>query len=253
MTGPAARLWVKLLLVPATPRWADPREVGAIAWTFGANTIVHAHAPDATHVPANLLAAAGVLGFALSAGASLDELGLEIEDLRRATHVGLVATAAIAGGVPGSRPRSPRPADTSPTAGSPRSATHTLRTSCSCAYRSAPRWRRNPVLRPRSPRCSRNGTRGGPQLPRPQPCSDCGTSCRRSSRSIRIRSASGSARVAPRTAPRQSRESSPRPALAGVAFSWLQRHAHSVLAPVLAHAVLNGSTYAAGRVLARTR
>ena len=42
-------------------------------------------------------------------------------------------------------------------------------------------------------------------------------------------------------------------ALAGVAFSWLQRRAHSVLAPVLAHAVLNGSTYAAGRVLARTR
>ena len=37
-------------------------------------------------------------------------------------------------------------------------------------------------------------------------------------------------------------------AFAGLAFTWLQRHARSVLAPVVAHAVLNGSTYAASRL-----
>ncbi len=251
MTGPAARLWVKLLLVPATPRWADPREVGAIAWTFGANAIVHRALPDATHVPANLLAAAGVLGFALSAGASLDELGLEIEDLRRGARVGLVASAAIAGGVavaaalPATRGHFSDRRVTE--VGDARAAyelfvriplgtalaeellfrsaltalfaqRHSWRTAVAASAAVFGLWHVLPTVE--SIDSHPVGERIG------------------ASRAQRATAVAG---VVASTA------------LAGVAFSWLQRRAHSVLAPVLAHAVLNGSTYAAGRVLARTR
>ena len=68
-------------------------------------------------------------------------------------------------------------------------------TNCSCASRSAPRWRKSSCSEARSPRCSRNGTRGARRLPRPRRCSASGTCCRRSSRSTRTRRASASRRV----------------------------------------------------------
>ena len=147
MTGPAARLWVKLLLVPATPRWADPREVGAIAWTFGANAMVHR--ATSGRDPRSREPARGRGSARLRALRRGITRRVGPRDRRPATRRDASdwSRARRSRAASRSRPRSPRPADTSPTAGSPRSATHAPRTSCSCAYRSAPRWRRNCCLR----------------------------------------------------------------------------------------------------------
>ena len=51
------------------------------------------------HIPANLLAAAGALGFAAWAGASVDDLGVRPADLGTGARVGLVVSGAIVVGV----------------------------------------------------------------------------------------------------------------------------------------------------------
>ena len=237
--------------MPLNIGWGDTREVAAITWTFGANAIVHRVLPDATHIPANLLASGGVLGLALSSGASLAELGLQIEDLGRGARVGLIAGAAIAGGValavalPATRGHftDRRVSEV----GDARAAyelfvripigtalaeellfrgaltalfaqRHSWRTAVAASAAVFGLWHVLPTIE--SIDSHPVGARIG------------------ESRSQRATAVAG---VVASTA------------LAGVAFSLLQRRARSVLAPVIAHAALNGSTYAAGRLLARAR
>jgi membrane protease YdiL (CAAX protease family) len=77
----------------------DAREVAAIALTCATNAVVHRVLPHETHIAANLLAAAGVVGLAASAGASLDDLGLRPEEIGPGAKLGAAVAGTIAGGV----------------------------------------------------------------------------------------------------------------------------------------------------------
>ena len=248
MTGPAARLWVKLLLVPATPRWADPRKSerspGRSEQTRSciARFPTRPTFPRTCSRPRECSASRSPPGHHSTSWASRS----------KTCDAARCRTGRERGDRGRRRGRGRAPRDPW-TLLRPQGHRGRRRTRCVRAVRAHTARHRvgGGIVVPaaRSPRCSRNGTRGGPQLPRPQPCSDCGTSCRRSSRSIRIRSASGSARVVP-SVPRQSRESSPRPR-SPVSHSAGCSDACTACSRGSAHAVLNGSTYAAGRVLAR--
>jgi uncharacterized protein len=75
----------------------DARELAAVAWTLSANAIVHRLLPDEYHIVANLAAAGGVIGLAACAGASLEDLGLRREDWRRGARTGGIYAGAAVG------------------------------------------------------------------------------------------------------------------------------------------------------------
>jgi membrane protease YdiL (CAAX protease family) len=249
--GDAAARVEETTAVPPTLRAPDAREVVAVAWTFGANVVVHRVLHHATHVPANLIAAGGVVGLAASAGASARDLGLVLDELPRGARLGLGAGAAIATGValaaalPATRPQF---ADRRVSeVGGGRAAYELLvRIPIGTAlaeellFRSA-----LPAL----------------------------FAQRHSARAAALASAAlfGLWHVLPTVASIDSHPVGAQigvtpshrasavagvvatTAVAGLAFGWLRRRAGSVIAPAIAHAVLNASTYAAGRLVTRVR
>jgi uncharacterized protein len=66
-----------------------------MALTLSANAIVHRVLPDESHIIANLVAAGGVVGLAMSAGATREDLGLRTEDLGAGARAGALASAAV--------------------------------------------------------------------------------------------------------------------------------------------------------------
>jgi membrane protease YdiL (CAAX protease family) len=241
---------VETTAVPASLVPPDPRELGALVWTFGANTIVHRVLPNATHIPANLIAAGGALGIALSAGASAEDLGLDIAQLGRGARVGVAAGAVIASGValaaalPATRGHF---SDRRVREVSDRRAGYELfvRIPFGTAlaeellFRSALTalfaQRRSPPI---AAAVSAAVFGLWHVLPTVDTIDSHPAGDRVATRSQRVTATAG---VVASTA------------FAGLMFSWLQRRARSVLAPVIAHAVLNGSTYAATRLLASAR
>jgi membrane protease YdiL (CAAX protease family) len=231
--------------------WPDAREVTAVAWTFGANTLVHRLLPHHTHVPANLVAAGGVLALAVSAGASAADLGLDPAQLGRGARVGAAVGGALVAGV-----------------------------AVAAVWPPAHRWfgdarvtevgrgRASYELLVRIPL----GTALAEELLFRSGLT--GLFARRRARNAAVLASSvvfglwhvfptydsldshvAAGRVPARALHRATAVASvvASTALAGVAFSWLQRRAHSVLAPVLVHAALNSAAYAAGRRGARVR
>lgn len=75
--------------------------VAVLAVAAGANVAANLWLPDAWDVPFNLAAGALALGVALHAGATLHELGLRPDRLRRGFVVGLLAAASIVAAVVG--------------------------------------------------------------------------------------------------------------------------------------------------------
>lgn len=84
-------------------------DVGVSALVLAYNLAIHRALPHATHLPANLTAAAVFVLLARRAGATLDDMGLRPERAGAGVRTGLAATAPIAAaialtaGVPASR------------------------------------------------------------------------------------------------------------------------------------------------------
>jgi membrane protease YdiL (CAAX protease family) len=77
----------------------DGRELAAFGVVFGTNAVVHRVLPHATHVPANLLAAGGVLALARTGGVGSDALGLDPRHVGSGLRAGAVAASVLAGTV----------------------------------------------------------------------------------------------------------------------------------------------------------
>ncbi len=237
--------------MPGPQRRFDARELAAIALTFSANAIVHRVLPDETHIPANLLAAGGAMGFAAWAGASLDDLGVRPADFGTGARVGLAVSGAIVAGV-GVAAALPRTrayfADTRVTeAGHGRAFYElALRIPVGTALAEELLFRSGLTAlfaqrRPWPVAVATSSVLFGlwHVLPTVQSL-DTNLAVGHATAG-RARTAGAVAGVVATTA------------AAGVGFSLLGRRARSVLAPVLVHAALNGATYAAGRVIALTR
>jgi membrane protease YdiL (CAAX protease family) len=237
-------------VVPGTQRVLDGRELAALGLTFGTNVVVHRVLPHETHVPTNLLAAGGVTGIALLSGASVAELGLERARARDGLRAGLVAGAAIAGGIvaAGMAPR-------------------TRRHFSDERVNEVGRGRALYELFVRIP----FGTALAEELLFRSGLTALFLQRRSWGVAVAVTSAAfGLWHVLPAvesldTHPVGEQLDSPTRStaavvgivvttgIAGAMLSVLQRRARSVLAPVIAHAVLNGATYAAARVISAPR
>jgi membrane protease YdiL (CAAX protease family) len=226
----------------------DAREIAAIALTCATNAVVHRVLPHQTHVPANLLAAAGVVGLAASAGASLEDLGLRPTEIGRGAKLGAVVAGTVAGGVlvaavvPGTRAFFVD--DRVSEVGHVRAAYElTVRIPIGTALAEELLFR--------------SGLTALFARRRPWPVA-----------MLMANAVFGLWHVLPTTASLETSAShafDDRPrarrvgavaavvgatALAGIGFSLLMRRAGNLAAPVIPHAVLNGATYTATRVLA---
>jgi len=231
------------------PRFLDARELAALGVVFGANAVVHRVLPGATHVPANLLAAGGVLALAATAGVSVAELGLDPHRVGAGARAGAIAGAAIGAAVGAA-------------IAVPATRGHFVDRRVGDVDRRRARYEllvRIPLgtalaeeLLFRSGLTALFGRRRAwpvavaasaavfglwHVLPTVESLATHPVGVRLAAR--RAHSAGAVAGVVATTA------------VAAVALSLLQRRAQHVLAPVLAHAVLNGSTYAASRFVAR--
>jgi membrane protease YdiL (CAAX protease family) len=232
-------------------RLLDAREIAAIALTFSANAVVHRVLPDETHIPANLLAAAGALGFAAWAGASVDDLGVRSADLGTGARVGLVVSGAIVAGV-GLAAALPRTrvffADSRVSEVGHRRAFYelALRIPIGTALSEELLFRSGLTAlfaqrRPWPVAVATSSALFGLWHVLPTVESLDTNPAVGPVHATRVRTAGAVAGVVATTA------------AAGVGFSLLGRRARSVLAPVLVHATLNAATYAAGRVIALMR
>jgi uncharacterized protein len=231
--------------------WLDGRELAAVALTFSGNAVVHRALPYAGHIPANLLTAGGVTGLALLAGASLDELGLSPafarDGLRLGTIAGGAAVLVVAVGaiLPSTRERF---VDRRVSEAGDRRALYELAVRIPLGTALA-----EEVL-------FRSGLTA--------------LFGRRRSRTVAVAMSSGlfglwhvlpevdafesNAAGATFGPSRRARFGSvaavvAATAVAGVGFSLLAQRARSVVAPVILHAALNGSAYAAGRLISLVR
>jgi membrane protease YdiL (CAAX protease family) len=226
----------------------DTREIAAIALTCTTNAVVHRVLPHQTHIAANLLAAAGVVGLAASAGASLDDLGLQPAEIRSGARLGAAVAGTIAGGVVAAalvpRTRAFFADDRVSEVGHGRAAYELavriplgtalaeellFRSGLTALFAQRRSW---PVAILMS-----NAVFGlWHVLPTTASLDTSAASERIGER--RGRSVGAVAGVVGATA------------VAGVGFSALMRRARSVSAPVLVHAALNGTTYTTSRLLA---
>jgi membrane protease YdiL (CAAX protease family) len=78
-------------------RAPDIAELGAVALTAAYNVVLNRHLPDATHLPANLAASGLLVLLARQAGLDLDDLGLAPEAAAPGARAGLVVAAGSVG------------------------------------------------------------------------------------------------------------------------------------------------------------
>jgi membrane protease YdiL (CAAX protease family) len=243
---------VRVAYRPHVPRPTrpDPREVAALAIVFGTNAVVHRVLPHATHVPANLLAAGGVLALAATDGVDLRGLGLAPEDAGTGARTGalvggaLAATIAIAAATPAARGyfTDARVTDV----GRARALYELLvRIPIGTALAEELLFRSGLtglLARRRSWTVAMAASSAVFGLWHVLPTVDSLDSHPAGDRlqQRRAHAAGGVAGVVATTA------------LAGAALGLLQRRTRHVIAPVIVHAVLNGSTYAATRFVARS-
>ena len=226
------------------------RETLAVASVLAGNLAVHTVVPDALHIPVNLGTASFVSALALCGGAGLDDLGLDPAQLMRGVRAGLGAGALIAGGVAlAARSERARPffADQ-------RVADHTPRRA---AYELA---LRIPLATALAEELLFRGA-----LPALLATRHRETTATVVSAALfgawhivptlaSLETAAAGTLVADRRAQRAGAVAAVGgvTALAGIAFAALRRRSGSVVAPVLAHAALNASSFVVARLVAGT-
>ncbi len=216
-------------------------DLAAVALTLGANGLVHRVLPESTHVPANLAAAAALVGIARVDGATWDDLGLDPASFGRGLRYGTIAATAIAGGVAAA---AAIPAlrehflDERVVAVSNGRAAYEIGVRIpfgtalaeEVIYRAA-----LPAIIGAAPSTALFGLAHALPTASSLDTHPAGEHARTS----RLRSAAAVGSVVLITG------------AAGFAFRELRRRSGSVLAPVMAHAALNASTYVAARTIAR--